>query len=99
MEIVQIFRRLDRPCKNDKVRQNLHFCKVAQLSEYKLKYKKIIGRSDAGATIPHGRVGLTLLLKYSFAKSADEGGRTVRRISALAFPPHKKITSEASTLI
>ena len=49
------------------------------------------GRSDAGATIPHGRAGLTLKLKDSFAKSADEGGRTVMRISALAFPHHKKI--------
>ena len=29
--------------------------------------KKIIGRSDAGATFPHGRVGLTLKLKDSFA--------------------------------
>lgn len=57
------------------------------------------GRSDAGATIPHGRAGLTPKLKNSFARSADEGGRNVSRISALAFPAHKKITSEASTLI
>lgn len=57
------------------------------------------GRSDAGATIPHGRAGLTPKLKNSFAKSADEGGRTVRRISVPTFPPHKKITSEASTFI
>lgn len=57
------------------------------------------GRSDAGATFPHGRVGLTLKLKDSFAKSADEGGRTVRRISVLTFPPHKKNKSAANTLI
>lgn len=63
---------------------------VAKRSELKLKYKKIEGRSDAGATLPHGRVGLTLLLFYSFAKSADEGGRTVRRILVPTFPPHKK---------
>ena len=49
------------------------------------------GGATPGATIPHGRVGLTLKLKDSFSKSADEGGRTVRRISASACPPHKKI--------
>lgn len=48
------------------------------------------GRSDAGATLPHGRAGLTPKLKNSFAKSADEVGRTVRWIFSVSVPTSQK---------
>ena len=68
--------RLICPCPN---RQRIVSSRISSSRQYReAATKEQLSRTGACGKVCRG-VGLTLLLFYSFTKSADEGGRTIRR--------------------